>query len=96
MIFAVIKTESILDGSFSPVSIHDRNASISFSKGCSTLYDGIVSRLKNIENQDNISIRLTEVSHEELKHLTNNSKAVIRTGEFTSYANIILKSGVVF
>ena len=36
------------------------------------------------------------VSHEELKQLSKQAVAVIRTGEFTPYANIILKSGVVF
>jgi D-ribose pyranase len=34
--------------------------------------------------------------HEEFKSLTCQSKAVIRTGEFTPYANVILVSGVVF
>lgn len=36
------------------------------------------------------------VSHEMFKMRTQNSKAVIRTGECTSYANIILQSGVDF
>ena len=36
------------------------------------------------------------VSHEELKQLTGKSKAVIRTGEFTPYANVVLVAGVVF
>jgi D-ribose pyranase len=36
------------------------------------------------------------VSHEAFKALTNQAKAIIRTGEFSSYANIILISGVVF
>lgn len=36
------------------------------------------------------------VSHEELKLQLKTCKAVIRTGEQTPYANIILKSGVVF
>ena len=39
---------------------------------------------------------LVEVSHEELKELSKDVKAVIRTGEFTPYSNIILKSGVLF
>jgi D-ribose pyranase len=34
--------------------------------------------------------------HEEFKALTGQSKAVVRTGEFTPYANVILVSGVVF
>ncbi len=36
------------------------------------------------------------VPHTELKKRLCNTKAVIRTGEFTSYANIILESGVIF
>lgn len=37
-----------------------------------------------------------EVSHEELKRLSGQAKAVIRTGEVTPYANCILYSGVFF
>lgn len=36
------------------------------------------------------------VPHEVFKDLTKNAKAVIRTGETTPYANIILHSGVIF
>ena len=36
------------------------------------------------------------VSHTELKARTNDCKAVIRTGETTPYANIILQSGCIF
>ncbi len=39
---------------------------------------------------------VVEIAHEELKELSAKSKAVIRTGEFTPYANVILVSGVVF
>lgn len=41
-------------------------------------------------------VPITWVSHEELKALTAEARAVVRTGEFTPYANIILLSGVVF
>ena len=36
------------------------------------------------------------VTHLIFKHQTESAKAVIRTGEFTPYANIILVAGVVF
>lgn len=36
------------------------------------------------------------VSHDELKRLSANSRAVVRTGECKSYANVILVSGVAF
>lgn len=41
-------------------------------------------------------IEIEFVDHEAFKRLTHQSKAVIRTGEATPYANIILQSGVVF
>jgi D-ribose pyranase len=52
------------------------------------LYKEIVKRFENI--------KITTVSHEEFKNLTKSSKAIVRTGEYTPYANVILKSGVVF
>ena len=48
----------------------------------------VLSKLSNINN--------TYVSHEELKEKCKNVKAVIRTGECSPYANIILQSGVIF
>lgn len=41
-------------------------------------------------------VRVEFVSHEKLKELTHRAHAVIRTGEATPYANVILYSGVVF
>lgn len=52
------------------------------------IYKEILKRFENV--------KVTEVSHEEFKNMTNNSKAFVRTGECSPYANIILKSGVVF
>ncbi|MCR3955022.1 MAG: D-ribose pyranase [Gudongella sp.] len=46
------------------------------------------------EFEDEFSV--TYVSHEEFKRRTRESKAVVRTGEFTPYTNVILISGVVF
>ncbi len=36
------------------------------------------------------------VTHEQLKQMTKTCKAVVRTGENTPYANIILQSGCIF
>ena len=41
-------------------------------------------------------IEVEYVSHAELKEQTKSCKAVIRTGETTPYANIILQSGCIF
>jgi D-ribose pyranase len=52
----------------------------------------LFSEIKNICGEVKVSV----ITHEELKKELYNCKAVIRTGEQTPYANIILKSGVVF
>ncbi len=42
------------------------------------------------------NIEVEFVTHVELKALTRDSKAVIRTGETTPYANVILQAGCIF
>ena len=42
------------------------------------------------------NIEVEYVPHTELKAQTKNCKAVIRTGETTPYANVILQSGCIF
>ena len=41
-------------------------------------------------------IPIKTISHEDFKVLTGEARAIVRTGEFTPYANIILNAGVVF
>jgi D-ribose pyranase len=41
-------------------------------------------------------VQVDFVTHESLKNLTRGARAVIRTGEATPYANVLLYSGVVF
>lgn len=52
------------------------------------LYEEMLKRFKDI--------KIVKVEHEEFKNITKDSMAIVRTGEFTPYANVILKSGVVF
>ena len=42
------------------------------------------------------AVEVEFVTHVELKALTRDCRAVIRTGETTPYANIILQSGCIF
>jgi D-ribose pyranase len=42
------------------------------------------------------SAAVEKVPHAKFKELSRNAVAVVRTGEFTPYANVILVSGVVF
>ncbi|OIP68933.1 D-ribose pyranase [Candidatus Atribacteria bacterium CG2_30_33_13] len=54
---------------------------------------------KNPQTLNLISSIIEEVkfiSHEELKELSKQARAIIRTGECSPYANIILISGVLF
>jgi D-ribose pyranase len=60
------------------------------------IYQGIVSRINEIQNRENYRVKFIEVTHEEFKAMSKASKAIIRTGECTPFANILLKSGVVF
>lgn len=48
----------------------------------------IKEKLPNVESE--------MISHVELKEMSENIKFAIRTGEFTPYPNIILRSGVAF
>lgn len=41
-------------------------------------------------------IRLQHVPHEQVKEMLKTVRAVVRTGEQTPYANVILESGVTF
>ena len=52
------------------------------------LYQALIPMLTGIE--------VSQVKHERFKELTADAVAVVRTGECTPYANIILKSGVFF
>ena len=46
--------------------------------------------------RDRLPVAVQTVSHEELKRLSAQAKAIVRTGECTPYANIILCAGVTF
>jgi D-ribose pyranase len=43
-----------------------------------------------------LQVRVEFVAHETLKDLTRRARAVLRTGEATPYANVLLYSGVIF
>lgn len=48
------------------------------------------------ERLDELNIGLELVPHTEFKQRSRNSKAAVRSGEFTPYANVILVAGVVY
>ena len=54
----------------------------------------VLSQIEALFAGQNVEVEF--VSHVELKAQTRDCKAVIRTGETTPYANIILQSGCIF
>lgn len=52
------------------------------------IYEAIQSLLGNVP--------IKTIAHESFKEQTASARAIVRTGEFTPYANIILVAGVVF
>lgn len=60
------------------------------------IFKNIMEIINFIETEDNKKIDVEYVPHEEFKEKTRSSKAVIRTGEYKPFANIILVSGVTF
>lgn len=50
----------------------------------------------HLEQEVMNKIKAEFIAHEELKDLSKQAKLIIRTGEATPYANIVLRSGVIF
>ncbi|KMJ43911.1 D-ribose pyranase [Xenorhabdus khoisanae] len=60
------------------------------------IHEQIIKRIADLEIQQGNAIAIKYVSHSILKEKTEKSKAIIRTGECSPYANILLCSGVTF
>lgn len=60
------------------------------------LHSELIALLDVLQQHQGNSIRISYVSHEQFKHQTQRSQAVIRTGECSPYANVILTAGVTF
>ncbi len=79
-----IKTELAIEG-----AVYAEEAS-------NELSDNVQSLLDDWSVETAKSIRSGTMSHEAFKTRSQTAKAIIRTGETTPYANVILISGVVF
>ncbi|MUL16436.1 D-ribose pyranase [Aliivibrio fischeri] len=60
------------------------------------MHDELMTLIAAEEAQCGKSITVSYIPHEEFKIHTRESKAIVRTGECTPYANVIFQSGVVF
>ncbi|KGQ69457.1 D-ribose pyranase [Chelonobacter oris] len=61
-----------------------------------SVYYALLKQLQQLERQQGNKIVIEYVSHEAFKNLSRQSKGIVRSGECTPYANIILYSGVPF
>lgn len=60
------------------------------------LHRDILNFVERTGVKENKTIEIEYISHEDFKIKTRESKAIIRTGEYKPYANIILVSSVTF
>lgn len=74
------------------ISIELKVDRILIAKETSEISPQIEKELMSIFNEAEVD----HITHEELKILSAEAVAIVRTGEFTPYANVILVSGVVF
>ena len=83
----VFLSESQIEG----VIIAEEFASIS-----PLLHDALLAELNAEQQRSGKPLQISYLSHTEFKARTQQSRAIIRTGECTAYANIIFQIGVTF
>lgn len=59
-------------------------------------HDALIAEINTESEVTGKAINIEYVSHEAFKARTEQSRAVVRTGECTPYANVIFQAGVVF
>jgi len=80
----------------SELQVQDVEIAEEFKEVSPALHQELLEFLAAVAAERGKDISLRYMSHEEFKKNTAESKAVVRTGEYTPFANVILKSGVVF
>ncbi|KXA01542.1 putative D-ribose pyranase [Citrobacter koseri] len=60
------------------------------------LHETLLSHIEQLQQHQGNTIEIRYTTHEHFKKLTADSQAVIRSGECSPYANIILCAGVTF
>ncbi len=60
------------------------------------LHETLLSHIEQLQQHQGNTIEIRYTTHEQFKQQTADSQAVIRSGECSPYANIILCAGVTF
>lgn len=67
-----------------------------FAKVSPDHHAALIDLIKTEEARCGKPLSITYITHEEFKERTHESRAVIRSGECTPYANVIFQAGVTF
>ncbi|URL02695.1 D-ribose pyranase [Avibacterium sp. 20-126] len=86
-VFQAVTTECFVERVILAKEIEQHNAQ---------LHQILLQRIAQLAQQQHNDIVVDYVCHEEFKALSQESKAIVRSGECSPYANIILVSGVPF
>jgi D-ribose pyranase len=78
----------VLDAVLSELRVEGYVLAKESSEACPRLVEALGERLPVLEAE--------WVDHEGLKRLAHGARAIVRTGEFSPYANVLLRSGVGF
>ena len=80
--------EQVLDAVLAELQVEHAVHASELQVRCPALAAALRGRLDGIP--------LSQVDHPTFKELTRSARAIVRTGEFSPYANVILHAGVVF
>lgn len=83
---------AVLDVVLSEMMVEEIVVATEIRAANEAVYAGMMDTFR----RDGMEPKITEVPHAEFKALTKTARAIVRTGECTPYANVILRSGVVF
>nr|WP_299379378.1 D-ribose pyranase [uncultured Halomonas sp.] len=86
----------VLDAVLDELCIESATLASEIDERNASLHQIIEKRLAAQEHRDSCSIERRLIAHEAFKREIINARGVIRTGECTPFANIILRSGVPF
>lgn len=85
--FDVVASEMFVERAVIAEEIKEKNPAV---------FTALLSKLQQLEAAQGNHIQVDYVPHETFKQYTKNSKAIVRSGECSPYANVILYSGVPF
>ena len=60
------------------------------------LHSDLIALMEHLQHRQGNTIDITYMSHQQFKERTQSSQAIVRSGECSPYANIILNAGVTF